>query len=640
MKRRIVVILALALSMLGTTASFADDETRYPVPEAGVITGGTPGTCLPDSVYDIPDYYGADCSRLKVVFGPIQVKPGQNDILIQPVTVEKPLFDNHLVRFKPSLIEVSPRNLAISPPVEELHLHHGTWLNAGRSYGDGPWIASGEEKTVASWPKGYGLQIKPEDQWLFLHMVHNATALPREVWVTYDLDVVKAEGATRLGLKNTRGIWLDVATGSGWGQGERNYDAYPFNPIYNSQRGFGSVDERTFGRLPAGTLTKDDGSGRTVCSWPAQNCARFNSEGNVSAQQGVPAKNAAGETIAISGKDTVISKSTLGGKETGTLVVMGGHLHLGGIRDEISLVRDGVERPIHVSDAYYWNPIDSKKVGARPTSWDFSMTGASADNGWAVNVKAGDRIRLNSVYDSELGSWYENMGIVMTWVVPGDEVGVDVFAKDENGDYVVELDPGIPDTAKVPDFVSEAEAGYAVPFNEPCSADADTLCLRGQITHPHYTASGNHGDCSLSLRGCPALPTALVDGPLLTDIPMGGFNYGPADFAVIGLSGIPQVKVNSKVTFHNLDTADNMWHTVTRCAEPCTGPTTVDYPIANGGTGADDLMDFDSSELGIGLSVPNRVSWSFTPPAGSEDKTYTFYCRIHPSMRGAFKVVA
>ena len=118
---------------------------------------------------------------------------------------------------------------------------------------------------------------------------------------------------------------------------------------------------------------------------------------------------------------------------------------------------------------------------------------------------------------------------------------------------------------------------------------------------------------------------------------MVAFTYGQADFGVINATGIPQVKKGKELIFTNLDTADYMWHTATRCKEPCTGPTTVDYPIANGGTGVPgDVMDFDSSELGVGLYPAQRVDWSLKP---DRTGTFTFFCRIHPSMRGAFKVV-
>ncbi len=49
-----------------------------------------------------------------------------------------------MTRFKPDL----PRfDDGTSPPTDQLHVHHATWLNVGATYGSGPFAASGEEKT-------------------------------------------------------------------------------------------------------------------------------------------------------------------------------------------------------------------------------------------------------------------------------------------------------------------------------------------------------------------------------------------------------------------------------------------------------------------------------------------------------------
>lgn len=605
--KRALALVASALALIIPSAASADDEFRPPVPEGGTVVSQLGGTCTKEGQFDadMNATYGAKCHRLKIVFGPILVKPGQNDILIQPVTFEKPLYDGYMVRFKPSLVDQT----GFSPPVEELHLHHGTWLNTpgSRAYGSGPWLATGEEKTVATWPVGYGLEIKASDQWLFLHMVHNALPTSRMAWVNYDVDYVEKAAADAEGLiKNTKGIWLDV---NGGPAGHPDTENYPFNPVYNAQRGFGSIDPAT---------------GKRVCSFPDQNCANFNSSGNVSAQQG--------KEVDSAGRDYKIPAGFLGPTGEGVLVVMGGHLHNGGLRDEVSLVRDGVEKLIHVSDAYYFDAADRNKVGAPAISWDFAMSGVSADIGWRIKVKEGDILRLNAIYDTEIASWYENMGIVMTWVAPGETNGYDPFAAG------VTYGKGVASTSVQPlGVVPGASDGT-------CTPTATNYCVRGQLTHGAYDAGRNHG----INPNPPALPAGMVEGQLVDNLPIGGFKYGLADLGAIGVSGIPRVKVGTKLTFWNADTADNMWHTVTRCAAPCTGATTVDYPIADGGLGVPgDVMDFDSSELGVGLSIPARtmgltgvaLEWSITPPPGSEG-VYTFYCRIHPSMRGAFKVVA
>jgi hypothetical protein len=105
-----------------------------------------------------PDYerYPGDCRRLRFSYGPIAVKPGQNDVLVEPVKIEKPLRDGYITRFEPNLVLAD----GSVPPIERVHLHHGTWISAPE-YGSGPFFAAGEEKTIAPFPKGYGMPVRP-----------------------------------------------------------------------------------------------------------------------------------------------------------------------------------------------------------------------------------------------------------------------------------------------------------------------------------------------------------------------------------------------------------------------------------------------------------------------------------------------
>lgn len=670
MKKRLFVAFAVASMMLVVTGASADPpvyEAGVISPEVGRVVPG--GECSAESAFDAayPGDLADDakasqlkkrqidaahtgaayeaCQRLKIVFGPIWSKPGQNDVLIQPVTFEKPLYDGYLVRFKPDLVTVE----GDAPRVKDLHLHHGTWLNPGffgggaedqyeplpnpgRTYGWGPWIASGEEKTVAIWPEGFGLKILASDSWLFLHMIHNATAETFPVYVTYDIDYIPADvaeadedGDGAPNLRNTKGIWLDVGDCSWHDECVKD----EFNPIFNIQRGHGSVE-------------------KGACIFPRENCAAINTLAETSAQQGEPVGRQFDEwTIPIDG----------------TLVMMGGHMHNGGLRDDVYLIRDGKKRLIHRSDAYYfdhdwdpesWSPADDfkpnkSKVGGPPTSWDFVMTGVIADLGWKVNVKEGDKLRLEGVYDSTIASWYEQMGIVMSWIVPGEHLGVDPF------DPKVTIHEGVNQKAVQPGTVK----GYDLPGAEHggCTPGARTLCVRGQMTHARIPTSGDHWTCEKN--GCPKLALDAPDGQVMSDIPFGGFGYGPADLGVIGATGIPLVPLGESVTFWNADTAAYMWHTLTRCAAPCSGTTSANYPLADGQyddlidpkTGRDpdgrtvrqmlrqdgpDPMDFDSGQIGYGTGANNKVSWEFTP---TRTGTFNFFCRIHPGMRGAIRVV-
>ncbi len=585
------------------SAQNIDDIPVYEPRFLGAVPLGE-GTCVPDSDYDMPDYYGDDCTRLRFVFGPILAKPGQNDVLIQPVTFEKPWYDGYMVRNKPDLVDAT----GAVPNVEDIHLHHGTWLNLTRNYGSGPFWASGEEKTLLPFPENYGVRILPDDQWLLLHMVHNATPIPHLVYVTYEIDFVPIEAAEQLGFENTRQIWLDV----GGGSFHEDTETFMLNPIFNVQKGFGEPDE--LGYPGQHGFDPETGIGLDVCYFPRDNCAAFNPYGRESAQQGQDVSQE------VDGKDYTVGSAALGDEDVGTLILMGGHVHPGGVRTEVEMVRNGEKRLIHMSDVLYWDHQDPTRIGAPPVSWDQSTAGNSKAIGWAVEVQRGDILRLNGVYDTSLGSWYEQMGIVMSWVVPGDDSGIDPF--DENVEIVTD---GFPEDALMPPGLEGQNT---------CVPSETTLCARGQITRPSEEARNNHQRCHPS-QGCADLPD--IEGPAVSEIPIQAFNYGPADFGTIWTTGIPQVKVDEPVTFTNLDAGAYIWHTVTRCQEPCTVPTSASSPLADGGSGEpNDPMDFDSSELGVGAAPAQRVEWDFTP---TETGTFTFWCRIHPGMRGAFEVV-
>ncbi|HYI44518.1 MAG TPA: hypothetical protein VE174_03530 [Actinomycetota bacterium] len=611
--RRIAISLSpLLLMLMAVMPAFAQVP---PTPDPAFIKEVPGAPCKAETPYERHGWKatasaqaGDKCKRIKFTYGPITVKPGQNDVLIGPVTIEKPAYDGLITRFKPDLVDATGE----PPPIHTVHLHHGTWLNAGESYGNGPFFASGEEKTIGFWPKGYGMHVGAQDQWLLLYMVHSAVTQPTEVWITYDIDFVADEDAEKLGMVPTKPVWLDV-------QSERIAKGAPEtsgNPVYNSQKGFGHYNKKL---------------GIMECSWPDENCARHDVYGGDTPQQGKPIK--------LEGADWKVTEDM-----AGTLILMGGHLHPGGIRDEVSLVRKGKEKMIHISDAVYFDKKNPDRVAKTKdwNSWNFSMTGTGSQVDWKVNIKKGDILRLNSVYESEYASWYENMGIVMAWVAPKDphgDPGVDVF--DDN----VKLDARAPVGTMHP---------KGIPYETGCKPQLTgankTLCLRGQITHGAMREAQFFGGCGKD--DCMALPKK--DGQLMSDIPMPGFTYGPADISMIYENGVPLVKRGDTVRFWNTDTFLNIWHTVTRCKEPCTGMTGVDYPTPNGSTGPGDKMDFDSTEVGYGVffspasgqigdddksteeALQDGLYWDFTP---SETGTYSFFCRIHPGMRGAIRVV-
>ena len=460
----------------------------------------------------------ASCKRVLFRYGPLHVTPGDNLILLGPVSIERPREAGYIVRFKPDLVRLD----GSVPPIDEVHLHHSVWISTAFSY---PMFASGEEKTIFSLPPGYGIPFKPFGElWLLNFMLHNLTPRPENLFITYEVDYIPAKSVAAGAIKPVEPVWLNVADFNG------------ANPIYNTQRGFGAVPGE--------------------CAFPKEECAAFDPYGKT-----VPGNGAAGNGLGYA-----LSPPA------GTIVWMAGHLHPGGLREDVDLVRPGVgSKRVFTSHARYFDPNG-------PVSWDMAME--TTKPGYRLQVKQGDRLVLNSVYDTTKGSWYEGMGIVVFFIAPNDTSGSDPFA--------TPVDPD--DTA---------------------------------ITHGHLPEAGHYGG--------PDSPPSGAGRKIATNtVWIGGFDYLPGGGGIV-----PTVKRGSSLNFYNLDAAAQIFHTVTACASPCNGAAGISYPLANG------PIDFDSLELGYGVTgftaAANRGDFTLNTSSFAPGD-YTYFCRIHPFMRGEFEV--
>jgi hypothetical protein len=155
----------------------------------------------------------------------------------------------------------------------------------------------------------------------------------------------------------------------------------------------------------------------------------------------------------------------------------------------------------------------------------------------------------------------------------------------------------------------------------------------GEITHGHLAAAGNHGGTPTGLPD----PAKQPNGQTIDNgVAIAGFKYLPGDLSTPGAFGAPPVVApGGRLRFGNFDAAPQIFHTITACRLPCTGTTGVSYPLANGD------VDFDSGQLGYGpqgfTAAAQRPDW-YTP-ADLPSGTYTYFCRVHPFMRGAFRVL-
>jgi plastocyanin len=262
-----------------------------------------------------------------------------------------------------------------------------------------------------------------------------------------------------------------------------------------------------------------------------------------------------------------------------TLVATAGHLHPGGLWTDLKLTRAGRTVELFRSRAKYFEP-------AGPVSWDVAMTATPST--WRVAVKRGDVLSVSGTYDTRTTSWYEVMAIM-------------------------------------PVAITLAPAGGADPF-------VRNTAVPGVLTHGHLPENRHHG-------GAPTVGVSdarrLPDGPRATTVDISQFVYRQGDLTGAGAAGRPPVvSPGQSLTFVNDDAARAIFHTITACRSPCTASTGIAYPLANG------PAVFDSGELGFGpagfTAAANRRTWQ--TPTDLAAGTYTYFCRIHPFMRGAFRV--
>jgi hypothetical protein len=265
--------------------------------------------------------------------------------------------------------------------------------------------------------------------------------------------------------------------------------------------------------------------------------------------------------------------------EDGALVGTAGHLHPGGLWTDMTVTRDGRTTRLFRSKAVYYEP-------AGAVSWDVSMTVTPPD--WRVQLREGDVIRVSGTYDTRRASWYESMAIMPAMFDPGG-TGADPF-----------------------------------------STDVD---VEGAVTHGHLPENDGHGG---RFSGLPD-PRALLARPVggSRTVAINGFVYGQGDLSAPGRRGRPaEVRRGRGVTFVNRDSRRTIFHTITSCNAPCNRSTGIAYPLADG------RVDFDSGQLGFGprgfTAAANRRRW--TTPRDLAPGTYTYFCRVHPFMRGAFEV--
>ena len=452
--------------------------------------------------------------RITYRVGPTTVTPGQNRIAYE-VLGQKPGVDGYITRIKANLV----RGDGSVPPSSQIMFHHGVWLNLSRTdsttSGALPerFFAIGEEKTTLRLPTGFGYRYRADDRWLLNHMIHNLTPRSAQLYFTYEIDFIPSGSMRARGIQPARPIWMDV----------RNGNIYP---VFDVFRGTGRRGRFTYPTQ----ATAPYGSGPALNQWTVD--------------------------------------------RDGVLIATAGHLHSGGLWNDLYVRRGGRRAHLFRSRAKYWEP-------AGPVSWDVAMTATPRD--WRVRLKRGDVLSTTVTYETRRAAWPESMGIMVV-------------------------------------FMADRGRG-ANPFRT-------SVKRPGRVTHGHLHENDDHGGQKTGLPDPRTMDGSAFSGPLvdITD-----FRYTVGDLALPGDAGRPPViRPGQALSFRNNDDDQEIYHSITSCKAPCNRSTGIAYPIADG------PVQFESGQLGTRLPGVGRVEWS--TPTDLEPGTYTYFCRIHPFMRGAFRV--
>lgn len=185
------------------------------------------------------------------------------------------------------------------PPVDVVHLHHGVWLNTAAKDRTSPlperFFAAGEEKTAVALPAPYGYHYTTTDHWVLNYMLHNLTNEDKQVWVTYDIDIIPDAAPQSAGIISTHPVWMDVQNGSTY-------------PVFDAVRGAGDGVTYTY----PDQASNPYGGGAKKNEWTVD--------------------------------------------RDGVLVYTAGHLHPGGLRTDLFANRGTTSAHLFESEAKYYEP--------------------------------------------------------------------------------------------------------------------------------------------------------------------------------------------------------------------------------------------------------------------------------------------
>jgi plastocyanin len=288
---------------------------------------------------------------------------------------------------------------------------------------------------------------------------------------------------------------------------------------------------------------------------------------------------------------------------SGVIVIGAGHLHPGGRRAIVTnMGSEASPCPNTRADGIPGTTMYELDVLDRvaPNSEDFQIE--ITQPGFRAWLRKGDRIALNGIYESAEHAWWDAMTHTGFYV---DERPVS--EADACRTAIVGKPPGWtpPMLGSYPDLPPWEGVANRAWYGKP-----DLLC--GPGLGPE----------------CDQKAATWRPGPGTSVVTIGGFSFVPGALGSPQGLGPPSVRRGTQLRFVNADLAAYIRHTVTSCPEPCNGPYVANYPLPDG--------FFDSGFLGYEPTTGGGSPVWTLDTTGLQPGRYTYFCRVHPWMRGAF----
>ncbi len=533
-------------------------------------------------------------------FGPFTIPPGQDN---NRVTVDIPVQGGFLTDVQANVYDAQS---GARPSNQDMHIHHAHWFRTSEDpsdeyYASGAglvgiaWVfGTGEERTRGGLdersradPAGisYGIYIEPGQPQALIYMLHNKNPTAANVYVALDVSFV-------------------------YGSAEQIADAPPgCGPLPlegDEQCRAGDRFHALHGKLWGNTFDVHRNFGATESKY-------------IRGPYGADAPDAADQ---YSTSTFMVFEASTDALAIGTA----GHLHPNGI--DVIVANLGPESsPCGDADGDGYPGITLARShkfeqvpGAFPHSEEYQM-GATQAN-WRAPIRAGDRIAQFGVYENHDYASYEAMS----------------FA----GIYTDRLQAPAPRGES--GCTLENTAAYLI--GEPLAPYDD---VTDTTLNDDWVGRESHGHCGLLEDDLWTPEDETVPCDVGRPVPVGrpapgntvhiaNFLNVPGDMSLSGDLGAPaQVVKGESLRFVNEDVAIGVRHTVTSCELPCDGRYVANYPLPDG--------HFDSDKMGNLDYIDGGVVGPSASPVWDLDTTemeaglYSYYCRIHPWMRGWVEVM-